>query len=97
MTPERANAYQHVLQTLNELGPSKLLSDEQERIRDAADSLLFCRDLTNDPAARGGLEDAERLCRELVDKGRWERGSAMRLADAIAQCGPALLPDLKAA
>ncbi|HMJ36218.1 MAG TPA: hypothetical protein VK501_20120 [Baekduia sp.] len=97
MTPERANAYQQVLQTITELGPSKLLGEEQERIRSAADSLLFSRDLTTDSAARHALEDAERLCRRLVDTGRWEQVTAMRLADAISQCGPALLPDLKAA
>jgi len=33
MTPERAHAYQRVIQTFKEMGPSKLLGDEQERIR----------------------------------------------------------------
>src|SRR5438105_2840002 len=44
MTPERAYAYRRVLHTLNELGPTKLLGPEQERIRAAADSLLFTHD-----------------------------------------------------
>jgi hypothetical protein len=97
MTAERAHAYQQVLQTIAELGPSKLLGDEQDRIRSAADSLLFSRGLADDGAARAALEDAERLCRRLVDTGRWEQTTAMRLADAISRCGPALLPELRAA
>jgi hypothetical protein len=36
------------MQTLNEMGPSKLLGDQQERIREAADHLIFSRDLAQD-------------------------------------------------
>ena len=98
MTPERAYAYRRVLHTLNELGPTKLLGPEQERIRAAADSLLFTHDLLEDPAACEALSDVERLCRSLVETGRWELTSAMRLADDLAQCGPShQLVDLKAA
>lgn len=97
MTAERASAYRRVIETLNELGPSKLLGDEQDRIRHAADTLIFSRDLLEDPAAREALEKIERLCRELVDSGRWEPSAAMRLADDVSQCGPTLLPELKAA
>ncbi|MCW3022452.1 MAG: hypothetical protein JWR30_1774 [Conexibacter sp.] len=97
MTPERTNAYRRVLQTIAELGPSKLLADEQDRLRTAADSLLFSHDPATDPAARAALEDAERLCRTLVENGRWERVTAMRLADDVSQCGPPLMPELKAA
>ena len=49
MTPERAHAYQRVMPTLNEMGPSKLLGDERERIREAADDLIFSRDLAQMP------------------------------------------------
>jgi hypothetical protein len=97
MTDERAAAYRRVLKTLEDLGPSRLLRDEQERVRLAADSLLFCHDVRQDPAAREALEDIERLCRALVDNDRWVRDTAMRLADDVSQCGPALLPDLEAA
>jgi hypothetical protein len=97
MTHERAGAYRRVLKTLDDLGPSRLLRAEQERVRLAADSLLFCRDLRGDPAAREALEDIERLCRALVDSNRWVRDTAMRLADDVSQCGPALLPELEAA
>jgi hypothetical protein len=51
MTPERTHAYQRMIQTLKEIGPSKLLGDEQERIRYAADNLIFSRDLAEDASA----------------------------------------------
>jgi hypothetical protein len=97
MTPERADAYRRVIQTLEDLGPSKLLGEEQDRIRRAADDLIFSRDLMEDVAARQALEDIERLCRAFVDSGRWEEVSAMRLAEDVTQCGPMLLPELRAA
>jgi hypothetical protein len=76
------------VQTLTDLGPSKLLESEQDRIRSAADSLIFCGDLAQDDAARTALEDVEALCRSLVDCGRWEDVTAMRLADDLWDCGP---------
>jgi hypothetical protein len=88
MSPERTHAYRRVLQTLRDLGPSKLLDSEQERIRSAADSLLFSSDLTYDEAARGALDDVEELCRDLVECGRWEDVTASRLADDVWDCGP---------
>jgi hypothetical protein len=97
MTPERAHAYRRVIQTLAELGPSKLVGDEQDRIRHAVDSLIFSRDLSGDAAAREALIDVECLCRVLVDSGRWEHAGATRLAGDISQCGPPPPTELKAA
>jgi hypothetical protein len=97
MTPERTAAYRRVIHTIDELGPSKLLAAEQDRLRAAADALLFSQDPVTDVAAHEALEDAERLCRTLVENGRWEQVTAMRLADDVAHCGPALLPELQAA
>jgi hypothetical protein len=88
MSPDRTHSYRRVIQTLNELGPSKLLAGEQERIRDAADNLIFSSDLAGDPAARQALEDAHELCRALVESGRWEQVTATRLADDLYGCGP---------
>ena len=65
MTPERAHAYRQVIQTLAELGPSKLVGDEQDRIRHAVDSLIFSRDLSEDAAAREALMDVECLAASL--------------------------------
>jgi hypothetical protein len=97
MTPERADAYRRVIETLGDVGPSRLHGDEQDRIRRAADDLIFSRDLMEDVAARQALEDVERLCRAFVDSGRWDEAPAMRLAEDVSQCGPTLLPELRAA
>ncbi len=89
MSPERTRAYRRVTHTLDELGPTKLQSEEQDRVRAAADTLIFCADL-EDEDARAALLDAERLCRALVDSGRWEQVPAARLLDDLAGCGPAV-------
>ena len=88
MSPERSHAYQCVIKTLQELGPSKLFSDEQDLIRDAADSLIFSLDLAQDEAAQEAWDDAIRLCQSLVENGRWEPASATRLAEDLRRCGP---------
>src|SRR5271168_1249334 len=97
MSPERTQAYRRVLQTLGELGPSKLQAAEQERIRYAADSLIFCADLLEDDPTRDSLEDTELLCEVLVESGRWERATADRLIADLRACGPALPAQLQAA
>ncbi|MGI8713121.1 MAG: hypothetical protein ACR2NR_08065 [Solirubrobacteraceae bacterium] len=85
------------MHTLNELGPSKLLDEEQDRIRLAADSLLFAADLAADSSARVALDDAGSLCRSLVESGRWEKVTAARLAQDLRSCGPEPTTGLKAA
>jgi hypothetical protein len=94
MNYERAHAYKQVMQTLEDLGPSKLLDGEQQRIRYAADNLIFSHKLTEDAAALDALNDVERLCRALVDSGRWEEMAATRLADVVARCGPTMSAEL---
>jgi hypothetical protein len=89
MSPERTHSYRRVLQTLDELGPSKLQSGEQDRIRYAADSLIFCSDLSADGGAQAALADTRLLFEILVDSGRWEQVTADRLSDEIRACGPA--------
>jgi hypothetical protein len=88
MSPERSNAYRRVMKTLDDLGPSKLLDTEQQRIRYAADNLIFSTDFDNDVEACDALYDVENLCRTLVESGRWEQATAMRLADDVCACGP---------
>jgi len=97
MSPERTYAYRRVVRTLDELGPSKLLGAEQDRIRDAADHLIFTADLDADLAAREALTDVERLCQSLVESGRWERITAGRLLEDVTDCGPTPSPCLRAA
>jgi len=97
MSPERSNAYRRVMKILEDIGPSKLLDDEQQRIRYAADNLIFSRDLETDIEAQTALIDVENLCRTLIESGRWEEVTATRLADDVYQCGPAAPAILQAA
>lgn len=97
MSPERSNAYQRVMKTLEDMGPSKLLDHEQQRIRYAADNLIFSHDLSSDVEAQAALIDVEDLCRTLIDSERWEQATATRLADDLYQCGPAAPAILQAA
>jgi hypothetical protein len=97
MSPERTQAYRRVIQTLHELGPSKLLIGEQDLIRQAADNLIFSSDLLEDLPARQALDDSERLCRALVESGRWEQITATRLTDDLTECGPGRTAELRAA
>jgi hypothetical protein len=97
MSPERTQAYGRVMHTLNELGPSKLLADEQDRVRDAADTLIFASDLIEDPTAVEALGDIEALCTALVQSGRWTDITAARLSKDLRECGPGLVPARAAA
>ena len=97
MNAERTDAYRRVMQTLNQLGPSKLLDSEQERIRLAADTLIFSPNLIDEPAAREALDDVECLCRALVESGRWQQITASRLVGDVFECGPGHPAELKAA
>ena len=97
MSPERAIAYRRVMHTLKTLGPSKLWNGEQERIRSAADNLIFSSDLVADIAAQEAVDDVERLCEALIESGRWEQVTAARLADDLFACGPGRSAELQAA
>jgi hypothetical protein len=82
------NAYRLVVRTLREIGPIKLLPEEQERIRHAADQLILTEELLEDQAALDALADVQRLCHDLIEAERWDHGRAMQLADEVAACGP---------
>ena len=79
MNSERTQAYGRIVKTLEDLGPAKLQPAEQDRIREAADNLIFAADLDE---ARGALEDvdgahrAPRRQRPLDDRAR--RSSSCR-------------------
>jgi hypothetical protein len=91
MTSERAKAYGRVVNTLDALGPSKLLPEEQVLVRESADVLFFCEDLAQDVPARQALAGCRELGRSLVDSGRWLEETARDFVADIVQCGP-LLP-----
>ena len=70
---------------------------QQDRIRAAADNLIFCPSLLEDQAAREALDDIESLCRALVESGRWQQITASRLAGDVFECGPGSPAELQAA
>ena len=90
MTSERSLAYGRVMKTLEDLGPAKLHDLERERVRQAADALLFAT--PTDPGADEAVTDIEHLAGFLVESGRWTPETAARLADDVMACGPELAP-----
>jgi hypothetical protein len=85
MNTERTYAYGRVVRTLEDLGPTKLQPAEQERIREAADTLIFAADLEE---ARAALEDVDALAEHLVASDRWSEERAKQLVDDVLACGP---------
>ena len=97
MTSNRASAYQRVIQTLRDVAPAKLWPSEEASIREAADAMLFCRDLTTDRAAREAVAAVAALRDELVDAGRWTPERAQRMLDDVWSCGPEQWLEISAA
>jgi hypothetical protein len=89
MTNERTQAYGRVVQTLDELGATKLLPAEQARIRDAADTLIFAADLEE---AREALQDLGDLTDHLLSSGRWLEERIDTLVANLLACGPSNVP-----
>jgi hypothetical protein len=85
MTSERTHAYGRVVKTLDDLGPTKLQPAEQERIREAADTLIFAATAEEVGPA---LEDVHALAQHLVATGRWTDERVEQLLDDIEACGP---------
>jgi hypothetical protein len=85
MTSDRTQAYGRVIKTLEDLGPSKLQPAEQERIREAADNLIFAAGI--DEAATT-LADVEELAEHLVASERWTAERADQLVSDLLACGP---------
>jgi hypothetical protein len=89
MTNERTQAYGRVVQTLDEIGATKLLPAEQARIRDAADTLIFAADLEE---AREALQDLGDLTDHLLSSGRWLEERIDTLVANLLACGPSNVP-----
>ena len=86
MTSERTQAYGRIVKTLEDLGPAKLLPSEQERIREAADILIFASGLDDDVLR--AVEDVRALADHLAESGRWTDERAAELIDDVAATGP---------
>jgi hypothetical protein len=76
------------MRTLEDVGPSKLLESERERIRVAADTLFFAEDLGVDAEAREAVSDMTALARHLVESERWIDESARKLLSDVLATGP---------
>ena len=85
MNSERTQAYGRVVKTLDELGPTKLQPAEQDRVREAADTLIFAADLDD---ARAAMADVDSLAEHLVASDRWSEERARQLVDDLLACGP---------
>ena len=88
MNSERTQAYGRVVKTLNDLSDSKLHPDEQQIVREAADSLLFCEDVAGDPAAELALGQLYELTDLLVESDRMSSEATLRLTADVEACGP---------
>jgi hypothetical protein len=84
MNSDRATAYGRVVATINSVGSAKLQPAEIERLRAAADTLLFS-EVLDAPGAREALEDIEELTDHLSASGRWSDETAARLFDDLAR------------
>jgi len=85
MNSDRTQAYGRVIKTLEDLGPTKLQPSEQERVREAADNLIFAVGLDE---ARTTLTDVDTLAEHLVGTGRWSEERAEELVHDLLACGP---------
>jgi hypothetical protein len=85
---ERAQAYGRVIKAVDDLAGTKLHPQEQQTIRGAADALLFCEDLSSDPAAEEALASVYELTDHLVESDRLSSDGAQRLLQDVESCGP---------
>jgi|tagenome__1003787_1003787.scaffolds.fasta_scaffold13622797_1 hypothetical protein len=85
MNNDRTQAYGRVVKTLDDLGPTKLQPAELERIRDAADTLIFAGSADEAGAA---LADVRELIEHLVSVDRWTEERAEQLLSDLESCGP---------
>jgi hypothetical protein len=86
----RAQAYGRVTRTIEDLGATKLHAPEQQLIRDAVDTLLFCESLGADDSAVEALQSVYRLVDHLVESGRMLGPTADSLLADVEACGPVI-------
>jgi hypothetical protein len=88
VTSRRAEAYGRIVRILNGPDGEELTREELGRIRENADSLLFCEDLEVDPAARDAADEIADLAVDLGESGRWDEDTAEELVSDVLACGP---------
>ena len=85
MNSERTQAYGRVVKTLEDLGPAKLQPLELDRVREAADTLIFASGVEE---TRAAMEDVDALAEHLVASARWSEERARPLVEDLLACGP---------
>ena len=85
MNTDRTQAYGRVVKTLEDLGPAKLQPAELDRVRDAADTLIFASGVDE---TREAMADVDALVEHLVASDRWSEERARQLVDDLLACGP---------
>ena len=85
MSNERTQAYGRVVKTLEDLGPAKLQPAELDRVRNAADTLIFASGIDE---TREAMADIDSLVEHLVASDRWSDERAKQLVDDLLACGP---------
>jgi hypothetical protein len=88
MNSERAQAYGRLMKTLGRLRGAKLHAHEEETVREAADTLLFCEDLETDASAQEALSAFHALTDRLLESERITPELAHRLTAELEDCGP---------
>ena len=76
------------MKTLADLSESKLHPAEQDTVREAADSLIFCENLATDAAAEQDLAELYELTDLLVETDRMAPERTMELTADVEACGP---------
>ena len=88
VTSRRAEAYGRVIRILDGPDGQELRPEELSRIREAADSLVFCDDIELDSDARDAADEIADLAVEMVESGRWDEDTAEALVSDVLACGP---------
>jgi hypothetical protein len=88
MTPERSQAYGRLMTTVSATGEGALEPAEQQTLREAADALFFCEDITLDDDARESLSRVSDLAGQLVGAERWDPELAEHVMEDLEACGP---------
>ena len=79
------------MQIVSAEGPEALEPDERTMLREAADALFFCEDISLDEEAREALASISDLSGTLVSSDRWDPQRAERVLQDLEACGPAQL------
>jgi hypothetical protein len=86
----RAHAYRRVTKRIEDLAATRLHADEQQLIRDAADTLIFSESLSTDDAAVDALRAVYGLVDHLIESGRMAPETADALIADVEACGPVI-------